>query len=118
MRKLRRLTLQASLPFVLTACADHGPDTASSAADGANAGDQVAAAEGEWRPLFDGTTLTGWTNPYEWGTASVVDGEIHLVGDQKFFLVTDEEFGDFIFEGEVMLPDTMSNAGFMFRANV
>src|SRR5690606_26225422 len=27
-------------------------------------------------------------------------------------------FGDFEFEGEVMLPDTMSNAGFMFRANV
>lgn len=87
---------------VLSACATSGP-----------------SAEGDnWRSLFDGTTLNGWTNPYDWGSASVVDGEIRLVADQKFFLVTEEEFDDFIFEGEVMLPDTMSNAGFMFRANV
>lgn len=80
-----------------------------------------AANDGEaeaWRSLFDGETLNGWSNPYDWGTASVVDGEIHLVGDRKFFLVTEEEFDDFVFEGEVLMPDTMSNAGFMFRANV
>ena len=71
-----------------------------------------------WRSLFDGQTMTGWSNPYDWGSAEVVDGEIRLLADRKFFIVTDEEFDDFVFEGEVLLPDTMSNAGFMFRANV
>ena len=76
-----------------------------------------ATADG-WRSLFDGRTLAGWTNPYDWGTATVEGGEIRLTGDRKFFLVTEEEFDDFVFEGEVLMPDTMSNAGFMFRANV
>lgn len=73
---------------------------------------------GNWRSLFNGQTLAGWINPYDWGEAWVEDGEIRLRGDRKFFLVTEEEFDDFVFEGEVMLPDTLSNAGFMFRANV
>lgn len=86
--------------------------TACAAGGGTTAGDE------DWTPLFDGSTLNGWTNPYEWGTATVEDGEIRLQGDRKFFLVTEEEFDDFVFEGEVLMPDTMSNAGFMFRANV
>lgn len=85
-------------------------------AAGADPGTSGSASE--WRPLFDGSTLSGWTNPYDWGTATVEGGEIRLVGDRKFFIVTNEEFDDFVFEGEVLLPDTMSNAGFMFRANV
>lgn len=89
--------------------------TFSACASGA---EDSASSEPGWRPLFDGATMAGWSNPYDWGTASVVDGEIHLLADRKFFIVTDEEFDDFVFEGEVMLPDTMSNAGFMFRANV
>lgn len=80
-------------------------------------GGETAAEQG-WRSLFDGESLAGWSNPYEWGTATVEEGEIRLVGDRKFFLVTEESFSDFEFEGEVLLPDTMSNAGFMFRANV
>lgn len=103
MRIFRSISVAAALATVLGACA-------------ANAG--TAAGGGEWRSLFDGRTLDGWRNPYEWGTATVQNGEIHLVGDRKFFLVTEEEFDDFVFEGEVLLPDTMSNAGFMFRANV
>lgn len=85
---------------------------------GACASGGETAAGQEWQSLFDGESLAGWTNPYEWGTATVEDGEIRLVGDQKFFLVTEQSFTDFEFEGEVMLPDTMSNAGFMFRAQV
>lgn len=68
-------------------------------------------------PLFDGKTLEGWNNPYKWGEVKVVDGEIHLTGDRKFFLVTDETYGDFIFEGEVLLPEGKANSGFMFRAH-
>ena len=107
MRKIIPFALAAFTAATLTACA------------GGSSADQAASADdAEWRPLFDGETLDGWYNPYEWGEASVQDGEIHLVADRKFFLMTEEEFGDFVFEGEVLLPDTMSNAGFMFRANV
>ena len=58
----------------------------------------------EWTNLFDGTTTDGWKNPYDWGKIEVVDGELHLTGDKKFFLVTEETYSDFVFEGEVLLP--------------
>ena len=32
-----------------------------------------------YTPLFNGTDLSGWRNPYSHGEASVVDGEIHLL---------------------------------------
>lgn len=69
-------------------------------------------------PLFDGKTLIGWKNPYDYGKAEVVDGEIRLTADRKFFLVTEKSFGDFIFEGEILLPEGQANSGFMFRAHV
>jgi len=72
----------------------------------------------KWTNLFDGKTLKGWTNPYDHGEAKVVDGEIHLLADDKFFLCTEKTYSDFIFEGEVKLPEGKSNSGFMFRANV
>lgn len=71
-----------------------------------------------FQPLFDGKTLTGWKNPYDWGKAEVVDGEIRLTAEKKFFLVTEKSFKDFIFEGEILLPEGNANSGFMFRAHV
>lgn len=71
-----------------------------------------------WIDLFNGKDTSGWRNPYDWGHAEVVDGEIHLTADKKFFLVTDREFGDFVFEGEVKLPPGTANSGFMFRCHV
>jgi len=68
-------------------------------------------------PLFDGKTLKGWTNPYKWGKAEVVNGEIHLTGARKFFLVTEKTYADFVFEGEVLLPPGQANSGIMFRAH-
>lgn len=80
---------------------------------------QQIPADTAWTPLFDGETLEGWQNPYDWGEAAVVDDEIHLLADKKFFLITDKPYRDFIFEGEIMMPDTgKANSGFMFRANV
>lgn len=76
------------------------------------------ASGGEKIPLFNGKDLTGWTNPYEYGEAKVVDGEIHLVADKKFFLVTEESFEDFIVEVDIHLPEGPANSGVMFRANV
>jgi len=77
------------------------------------------APSGEaWTPLFDGESLSGWRNPYDWGTARVTGGVIELRADEKFFLVTEESYDDFVFEGEVQVPDRESNSGFMFRAQV
>ncbi|MFU8847626.1 MAG: DUF1080 domain-containing protein [Opitutales bacterium] len=77
----------------------------------------LTADESGFKPLFDGETLNGWTNPYEWGEAVVVDGEIHLNGNRKWFLVTEKTYADFVFEGEVKLPEGKANSGFMFRAH-
>jgi hypothetical protein len=77
----------------------------------------IAQENDGFTPLFDGKTTSGWTNPYKWGEVKVVDGEIHLTGNQKFFLVTEKTYGDFIFEGEILLPDGKANSGFMFRAH-
>jgi hypothetical protein len=73
--------------------------------------------ESGFTPLFDGKTTAGWTNPYKWGEVKVVDGEIHLISNQKFFLVTEKKYHDFIFEGEILLPAGQANSGFMFRAH-
>lgn len=78
----------------------------------------VPEAEASWATLFDGETLDGWSNPYDWGEAWVEDGEIHLRGDRKFFLVTDTTYADFVLEADVRVPDTASNSGIMFRAQV
>lgn len=108
------------LVALLASCtrrADAGADTGAPAAESAGTRAEAGAAA-DWRPLFDGRTLDGWHNPYDWGEAWVESGEIRLRADRKFFLMTRESFRDFVFEGEVMLPDTASNSGFMFRANV
>lgn len=75
-------------------------------------------SESGFTPLFDGKSLQGWRNPYEWGEVKVVDGELHLTADKKFFLVTEKVYDDFVFEGEVLLPEGQANSGFMFRAHV
>ena len=80
---------------------------------------KVAVGHGDgWVSMTNGRDLSGWRNPFTWGEAKVVDGEIHLQGDRKFFLVTEKSYGDFIFEGEVFLPAGDSNSGIMFRAHV
>ena len=74
-------------------------------------------ADAGFKPLFDGKSLEGWKNPYKHGEAKVVDGEIHLIADDKFFLVTEKTYANFVFEGEVLLPEGIANSGFMFRAH-
>ncbi len=76
----------------------------------------MAADKDGFTPLFDGKTMDGWHNPYKAGKIEVVDGEIHLTGDKKFFVVTDKKYSDFIFEGDVLLPEGQANSGFLFRA--
>ena len=78
----------------------------------------INAKDTGWTNLFDGKTLKGWNNPYEWGKATVVDGEIHLVASRKFFLCTEKTYSNFIFEAEVKMPEGKSNSGFLFRCHV
>jgi len=103
--KLQLLHL-ASLSLVLTNCSPEENKNVNS------------PPTDEWISLFDGKTTDGWNNPYEWGKIEVVDGELHLTGDKKFFLVTDKKYSDFIFEGDILLPAGTANSGFMFRAHV
>jgi hypothetical protein len=73
---------------------------------------------GEWIDLFNGKDLANWENPYDWGTAEVVDGEIHLTTEKsKWFLSTVKEYSDFIFEVEVKMPEGKCNSGFLFRSH-
>lgn len=73
---------------------------------------------GEWIDLFNGKDLAHWQNPYDWGKAEVVDGEIHLTTEKsKWFLSTVQEYSDFIFEVEVKMPEGKSNSGFLFRSH-
>ena len=75
-------------------------------------------AEEGWTALFDGKALKGWTNPYSFGQAAVKDGEIQLTSQKgKFFLVTEKQYADFVFEADVRLPEGKSNSGFMFRCH-
>lgn len=71
-----------------------------------------------YTPLFNGTNLDGWRNPYPHGEAKVVDGEIHLLADSKFFLVTDQQYSDFRLSVEIHLPEGPANSGVMFRCHV
>jgi hypothetical protein len=90
---------------------------ASSAGAASGTAGTNASHEG-WVALFDGKSLVGWKNPYAWGKAEVVNGEIHLTANKKFFLVTQRDYSDFVFEGEILLPPGEANSGFMFRCHV
>jgi len=76
-----------------------------------------AAADG-FVSSFNGKTMTGWKNPYEWGQIEVKDGEIHLTGEKKFFVITEKSYSDFVFEGDVFIPEGKANSGFIFRGLV
>ncbi len=78
----------------------------------------VADDKAKWTAMFNGEDTSGWRNPYEWGEVKVKDGEVQLTAEKKFFLVTEKKYKDFIFEGEILLPDGKANSGFMFRCHV
>ena len=71
-----------------------------------------------YTPLFNGKDLSGWRNPYPFGEAKVVDGEIHLLADNKFFLVTEQKYADFRLSVDIHLPEGPANSGVMFRCHV
>lgn len=107
-----RLALLSILAVSQAAFADSPKDIATATASF----DQLVDAG--YAPLFNGENLDGWQNPYSYGKAEVVDGEIHLTADKKFFLVTEEQYSDFRVIAEIHLPEGKANSGVMFRAHV
>jgi hypothetical protein len=86
------------------------------AADGQAGFDELLSRG--YSPLFNGKDLTGWRNPHPFGEAKVVDGEIHLLADKKFFLVTEKAYTNFRLSVEIHLPEGKANSGVMFRCHV
>jgi hypothetical protein len=79
----------------------------------------LVAAEPKWRPLFDGKTLNGWKQMQGEAKFEVRDGAIVGIVVEgvpaNSFLVTEELFGDFVFECEFK-ADAGINSGIQFRS--
>lgn len=79
----------------------------------------ATAAQEKWVSLFDGKTLTGW-KPLQ-GTAKYEIRDGAIIGivtegvPQNSFLITEELFGDFIFECEFKAAAGI-NSGVQFRS--
>lgn len=77
------------------------------------------AADEKWISLFDGKTLNGWKQLQAKARYEVRDGTIVGIVTQgetrNSFLVTEQEFGDFIFECEFK-ADAGINSGVQFRS--
>src|SRR5690606_25763313 len=79
----------------------------------------IASAQSE-EPIFDGKTLNGWKKvagsaPYE-----VIDGAIvgtMVKNTPNTFLVTEKEYGDFIFELDIKIEGEESNSGVQTRSH-
>ena len=78
-----------------------------------------AAGKDEWRPLFDGKSLTGWRQLNGTATYEVIDGAIvgtTREGTPNSFLATEKLYGDFVFEFEVRQTVGPTNSGVQFRS--
>lgn len=72
----------------------------------------------QWTTLFNGKDLSGWKQLNGKARYEVAGGEIigtTVAGEPNSFLVTSEEYGDFIFECEFRLDNEM-NSGIQFRS--
>jgi hypothetical protein len=79
----------------------------------------VPAFSGSWQPLFNGRDLTGWKVVNGTAPFTVEDGMIvgtTATGTPNTFLATEELYGDFILELEVMQQGGPSNSGMQFRS--
>ena len=71
-----------------------------------------------WKPLFNGKDLSGWKAVAGKATFEVKDGTIEgtaVYGTGNTFLVTEEEYTDFILEMDLMISHISSNSGIMAR---
>lgn len=74
----------------------------------------------EWTNLFNGKSLNGWKKVAGDAEYKIEDGAIVGVtvpNTPNSFLITEQEYGDFILELEVKIMDTTSNSGIQFRSH-
>jgi len=74
----------------------------------------------EWTNLFDGKSLNGWQKVAGDAEYKIEDGAIvgiTVANTPNTFLITDQEYGDFVLELEVKIMDTTSNSGIQFRSH-
>lgn len=76
------------------------------------------AQRGKWQSLFNGKDLKGWKQLNGKAKYEVINGEIvgtTVAKTPNSFLVTEEKYGDFIFEVELLVDNAM-NSGIQFRS--
>jgi hypothetical protein len=76
------------------------------------------AQTGNWKPLFNGKDLQGWKQLNGQARFEAKNGEIvgtTVMNEPNSFLATDQEYGNFILELE-LLVDTSMNSGIQIRS--
>ena len=80
---------------------------------------QAQAPDKGWKNLFDGKTFNGWKKLAGSAEYKIEDGAIvgiTVAGSPNTFLVSEEEYGDFIVEMDVKLEDSTINSGVQFKS--
>lgn len=80
---------------------------------------QTATAQSDWKTLFNGKDLNGWSTKGGKAIYRVENGEIigtTVANTPNTFLCTDKNYGNFILELEVKV-DPLLNSGIQFRSN-
>jgi hypothetical protein len=78
----------------------------------------LAGSWAQWKPLFNGKDLKGWNQKNGQAIYTVENGEIvgiTVANTPNSFLCTNEEYGDFIFETDLKVENSM-NSGIQFRS--
>src|SRR5687768_12214108 len=78
----------------------------------------AAQTSHNWQPLFNGKDLQGWKQLNGKALYEVKNGEIvgtSVLKEPNSFLATEEEYGDFVLELE-LLVDTSMNSGIQIRS--
>ena len=81
----------------------------------------LAQTSNNWVNLFDGKTLNGWKKGAGDAEYKVENGAIvgtTVVAPSNSFLVTENEFDNFVLELEAKIDDTTSNSGIQLRSHV
>lgn len=76
------------------------------------------AQSGKWQSLFNGKDLKGWKQLNGKAKYEVINGEIvgtTVSNTPNSFLTTEKNYGDFIFEVELLVDNAM-NSGIQFRS--
>ncbi|WP_262248326.1 3-keto-disaccharide hydrolase [Parapedobacter soli] len=74
-----------------------------------------------WQPLFDGESLDGWKVVGGEAPYTIEDGAIvgtMTAGTPNSFLITEQEYGDFILELDIKLEGETTNSGVQTRSHL